>query len=154
MNLNLKNTYKNVRKGSDWIRLVFAHPFPLNSGAPISSANFISDGKVQLSPYLAILIIELAQLMGAPLFMTNGWAQSNCLSSQTLYTIYFEWPVIRFSKNSQLTGNSFFFLSERNEKNIFSYLLSLGRESFISHWQHIGYLSTLWVVKDTCYTWC
>ena len=34
-------------KGSDWIRLVFAHPFKLNSGAPIASANFISDGKVQ-----------------------------------------------------------------------------------------------------------
>ena len=41
-------------KGSDWISLVFAHPFPLNSGAPIASANFISDGKVQVSPYLAI----------------------------------------------------------------------------------------------------
>ncbi len=27
-------------KGSDWIRLVFAHPFPFNSGAPIASANF------------------------------------------------------------------------------------------------------------------
>ncbi len=27
-------------KGSDWIRLVFAHPFPLNSRAPIASANF------------------------------------------------------------------------------------------------------------------
>ena len=24
---------------------VFAYPFPLNSGAPIASANFISDGK-------------------------------------------------------------------------------------------------------------
>ena len=45
-------------KGSGWIRLVFAHPFPLNSGAPIASANFISDGKVQL-------MVELAQLMGA-----------------------------------------------------------------------------------------
>ena len=38
-------------KGSDWIRLVFAHPSPLNSGAPIASANLISDGKVQVSPY-------------------------------------------------------------------------------------------------------
>ncbi len=36
----------NVYNGSDWIRLVFAHPFPLNSGAPIASANFISDRKV------------------------------------------------------------------------------------------------------------
>ena len=26
-------------KGSDWIRLVFTHPFPLNSGAPIASGN-------------------------------------------------------------------------------------------------------------------
>ncbi len=42
------------RKVSDWIRLVFAHPFPLNSGAPIASGNFISDGKAQVSPYLAI----------------------------------------------------------------------------------------------------
>ncbi len=41
-------------KGSDWIKLVFAHPFPLNSGAPVASANLISDGKVQVSPYLAI----------------------------------------------------------------------------------------------------
>ncbi len=39
------------QKGSDWIRLEFAHPFPLNSGAPIAYANFISDGKVQVSPY-------------------------------------------------------------------------------------------------------
>ena len=41
-------------KGSDWIRLVFAHMFPLNSGAPFASANFISDGNVQVSPYLAM----------------------------------------------------------------------------------------------------
>ncbi len=32
----------SIGKGSDWIRLVFAHTFPLNSGAPIASANFIS----------------------------------------------------------------------------------------------------------------
>ncbi len=38
-------------KGSDWIRLVFAHPFPLNSRARIASANFIAYGKVQVSPY-------------------------------------------------------------------------------------------------------
>ncbi len=31
-------------KGSDWISLVFAHPFPWNSKAPIASVNFISDG--------------------------------------------------------------------------------------------------------------
>ncbi len=37
-------------KRSDWIRLVFAHLVPLNSGAPIASANFISDGKVQPTP--------------------------------------------------------------------------------------------------------
>ncbi len=72
-----------VNKGSDWIRLVFAHPFPLNSGAPIAPANFISDGKVQVSSYT--LIMDLAQLMGASLFKTNGWAQSNCFSSQTLW---------------------------------------------------------------------
>ncbi len=35
-------------KGSDWIRLVFAWPFPLNSGAPITSGNFFSDGKVHM----------------------------------------------------------------------------------------------------------
>ncbi len=51
-------------KGSDRIRLVFAHPFPLNSGAPIASAKFI-------------LIMKPAQLMGAPLFNTNGRAQSS-----------------------------------------------------------------------------
>ena len=28
-------------KGSDWIRLVFTHPLPLNSRAPIASANFM-----------------------------------------------------------------------------------------------------------------
>ncbi len=28
-----------LNKGSDWIRLVFAHPFPLNNGAPVASAN-------------------------------------------------------------------------------------------------------------------
>ncbi len=36
-------------KRSDWIRLVFAHPFPLNSGAPIAPANFIVDDKVLVS---------------------------------------------------------------------------------------------------------
>ncbi len=41
--------FSYVCKGSDWIRLVFAVPFPLNSGAPDASANFISDGKVQNS---------------------------------------------------------------------------------------------------------
>ena len=73
-------------KGSDWIRLVFAHPFPLNSEAPIASANLISDGKVQVSPSYT-LKMELAQLMGAPLFKTNRWAQwqSNCFSSQSLW---------------------------------------------------------------------
>ncbi len=80
-----------LAKGSDCIRLVFAHPSPLNSGAPIASANFISDGKVQVCPYGVAssntLIMELAQLMGAPLFKTNGWAQSNCFSSQTLSNI-------------------------------------------------------------------
>ncbi len=41
------NIYKAQRntlgehKRSDWIRLVFAHPFPLNCRAPIASANFI-----------------------------------------------------------------------------------------------------------------
>ena len=51
---NSTNTTMASSNGSDWIRLVFAHPFPLNNGAPIASANFISDGKVQVSPYLAI----------------------------------------------------------------------------------------------------
>ncbi len=71
-------------KGSDWIRLEFAHPFPMNSEAPIASANFISDGKVQVSPYLAIwgcFIIHTHEgacpTNGAPLFKTNGWAQSS-----------------------------------------------------------------------------
>ena len=57
----------------DWIRLVFAHPFPLDSRAPIASANIIAHGKVQVSP----LMMEPAQLMGAPLFKTKGWAQSS-----------------------------------------------------------------------------
>ncbi len=64
----------------DRIRLVFAHPFPLNCGAPFASANFISDGKVQVSTYGVAssytLMMKLAQLMGAPFFKTNGWAQS------------------------------------------------------------------------------
>ncbi len=38
----------STSKGSDWIRLVFAHLFPLNSGAPIASGNIISDGKIQV----------------------------------------------------------------------------------------------------------
>ncbi len=46
----------------------------MNNGAPVASATFISDGKVQVSPYL---MMELAQLMGAPLFKTNGRAQSS-----------------------------------------------------------------------------
>ncbi len=37
---HFKGSYNNY-----WIRLVFAHMFPLNSRAPIVSANFISDGK-------------------------------------------------------------------------------------------------------------
>ncbi len=39
------------KKGSDWIRLVFAHLFPLNNGAPVASANLISGGKVQVHPH-------------------------------------------------------------------------------------------------------
>ncbi len=38
--------YPGSVKGSDWIRLVFAHPFPLNSRTPIASANFIAHRKV------------------------------------------------------------------------------------------------------------
>ncbi len=62
-------------KGSDWITLVFAHKFPLNNRAPVASTNLFSDDKVQVSSYT--LMMELAQLMGAPLFKTNGWAQSS-----------------------------------------------------------------------------
>ena len=67
------------RKGSDWKRLVFAHPFPLNKGAPVVPA----------------LMMELAQLMGAPLFETNGWAQSSpypvspflCMHSKIIFIV-------------------------------------------------------------------
>ena len=37
-------------KGSDWMRLIFAFPFPLNSGAHIASAHFISNSKDEVSP--------------------------------------------------------------------------------------------------------
>ncbi len=37
----IQYTVNFTAKGSDWKRLIFAHPFPLNSGAPIASANFI-----------------------------------------------------------------------------------------------------------------
>ena len=43
-------------KGSDWIRLVFVHPFSVHS------ANFISDDNVQVSSYT--LMMELAHLTG------------------------------------------------------------------------------------------
>ena len=36
-----KYMYCKLTNGSDWIRLVFAHLFPLNSGAPIASAHRI-----------------------------------------------------------------------------------------------------------------
>ncbi len=49
-------------KGFDWISLVFAHPFSLNSEPLFASAN---------------LMMELAQLIGASLFKTNGWAKSS-----------------------------------------------------------------------------
>ncbi len=67
-------------KGSDWIRLVFTYPFPLNSRAPIASANFIAHGKVMATYGVAssyTLMMDTAQLMGAPLFKINGWAQSS-----------------------------------------------------------------------------
>ncbi len=47
--MHVKNRSCRLLKGSDWIRLVFA--LPLNSRAPIAPGNFISDGKVQVSPY-------------------------------------------------------------------------------------------------------
>ena len=55
----------NWNKGSDWIRLAFAHLFPLNRKAPmvIGYDNFISDSKVLVSPYT--LMMELVQLMRA-----------------------------------------------------------------------------------------
>ncbi len=34
------------KQGSDWLILVFAHPFPLDSRAFIDFAHFISDGKL------------------------------------------------------------------------------------------------------------
>ena len=47
----VQSRINNVKvKGYDWIRLVFAHLFPLNNGAPVAYANLISDGKVQVSP--------------------------------------------------------------------------------------------------------
>ncbi len=76
-----KSGVASSSKGSDWIRPVFAHPFPLNSGAPIASGNFMATYGDALS---YTLIMDLAQLMGAPLFKTNGWTQFNCFSSQTL----------------------------------------------------------------------
>ncbi len=66
-------------KASDWIRLVFAHLFPLNNRAPVASANFISDGKVQ--PFVMTtygvassytLMMEHAQLMGALFLRQSG----------------------------------------------------------------------------------
>ncbi len=66
----IKHNHSEEVKGSDWIRLVFAHPFPLNSRAPIASGNFISDGKVQVSPYT--LIMDLAQLMGLRYLKPTG----------------------------------------------------------------------------------
>ncbi len=74
-------TQVKMAKGSDWIRLVFAHPFPLNNVPPVASANLISDGKVQVSPYGVAssytVMIERAQLMRAPSFKTSGWAQTS-----------------------------------------------------------------------------
>ncbi len=75
-NFRVLNFQKLDLKGSSWIRLVFAHPFPSNSGAPLASGNFISDGKVQVASSW-ILMTEPAQLMGTLLFKTNLWAQSN-----------------------------------------------------------------------------
>ncbi len=55
--------------GSGWIRLVLAHPFSLNSGAPIASANFIIDGKVAMANATKK---GLLTVMGDLLFKTNG----------------------------------------------------------------------------------
>ncbi len=57
-------------KGSDWISLVFEHMFPLNSKTAIAFANFISNGKVQVSPHGVAspytIMMELTRLMGLP----------------------------------------------------------------------------------------
>ena len=66
-------------KGCDWIRLIFAHRFPLNSRAPIAS--FIKPKTFVMATYGAAssytLMLELAQLMGAPFIKTYRWAQSS-----------------------------------------------------------------------------
>ncbi len=67
-------------KGSDWIRLVFVHLFPLNSGAPIASANFIhsssktqcSNPKTKVEIYMAILGFHRIPLTGAGSYLLIG----------------------------------------------------------------------------------
>ncbi len=57
-----------LKEGSDLVRLVFAHPFPLNNRAPIASANVASDGK---TPSLA-LKMEHAKAIRALLLKGKG----------------------------------------------------------------------------------
>ena len=56
-------TKHESKNGSDCIRLVFVHSFPLNSRA---SGNFVADGKVPVYT----LMMDPVQLMGSPLFKT------------------------------------------------------------------------------------
>ncbi len=85
-NTHVVSSYTHYCKGSDLTRLVFAHPFLWNNGAPVAPANCISDGKVQVASSYT-LMMELAQLMGAQLFNTNGWAQSSPFPVSPFITI-------------------------------------------------------------------
>ncbi len=72
------------------MRFVFAHPFRLNSGTAIASANFISDGKVQVSPYGAassyILMKEPARLIHSYSLIHDQWvATIQSFSNSTLW---------------------------------------------------------------------
>ncbi len=69
----LRQEMSQQGKGSDWIRLVFAHPFPFNNGAPVASTNFISDGKFQRRPQASLALFRSISAE----VPTNGWAQSS-----------------------------------------------------------------------------
>ncbi len=56
--------HKDKSKGSDWLRLAFGYRFPLNSGAPVACANFISDGTHSSTINNGGSVIQVIQWVG------------------------------------------------------------------------------------------
>ena len=101
-----------IAKGSDWIRLLFAHLFPLNSRDAIASAHFILGCFTTYASWLLHFSCE------PPTRETKGWAQSSPFPARLFSDLSFgqvpkknatwRWsePTCQCFRDSQLAANN------------------------------------------------